>query len=245
MISGCQSRKSGAVRLYLLASLLLHGLLILAAIWMLPRITQTQPEVPEIIVTNLASPLSQKTGGKVMVQPPQPVVPSRTISTSKIPPTPFKTTAPPPSSNPLPVKQSETDRATQVISATVSKQNQYDNVPAQTTHGQSVTAPPQKELAAPQELPFGSASAPSFIKQTAPAYPALARRRGKGGTVLLRLHISKTGQLLKAEVLEDPGYGFAEAALEAVQASSFSPGRHNGKPIAMKATLPIRFTLHE
>lgn len=100
------------------------------------------------------------------------------------------------------------------------------------------------EEGAPQEVLFGSASAPAFLKQVAPVYPALARRRGKGGVVLLRLHISKTGQLTKVDLLEDPGFGLGEAALMAVQASSFTPGYHNGKPVAMRATLPVRFTLH-
>lgn len=94
------------------------------------------------------------------------------------------------------------------------------------------------------DIAFGSASAPSFTKQAVPIYPTLARKRGKEGIVLLKLHISKTGRLTKVDVLEDPGFGFADAAIEAVEASSFAPGYHNGKPVAMQATLPVRFTLH-
>lgn len=93
------------------------------------------------------------------------------------------------------------------------------------------------------EAVFGSTGAPAFSKQVPPVYPALARRRGREGAVLLRLHISKTGQLTRAEVIEDPGHGFAEAALEAVHASQFSPGQLHGKAVAMKAILTIRFTL--
>jgi protein TonB len=248
MTSGCQNRKSGAVRFYLLASLLLHGLLILTAIWMLPSIIQKQPESPELIMTSLTSPLSKNTDGKVVVHTPQPVSPVSAIPPAAQQPAPFQTRAPAPG-NLLTLKRSDASKGAQDTTVIVAKQNQSDNVLHQITRGQATTAPSQKETTGgtsqPQELPFGSASAPAFIKQVAPVYPALARRRGKGGTVLLRLHISKTGQLLKTEVLEDPGYGFAEAALEAVQTSSFSPGRHNGKPITMKATLPIRFALHE
>lgn len=91
---------------------------------------------------------------------------------------------------------------------------------------------------------FGSVNGPSFRTQIQPSYPALAKRRTKQGTVLLRLSISETGQLTSVEVLENPGYGFAEAALEAVYASSFTPGYRHGKPVAMQAILPIRFTLH-
>jgi len=96
---------------------------------------------------------------------------------------------------------------------------------------------------APQEMAFGSASGPAFRRQAVPVYPALAKRRNKEGVVLLRLSISETGQLTRLEVLEDPGYGFAEAAQEALRSSSFTPAHHNGKPVAVRATLPVRFNL--
>jgi protein TonB len=99
------------------------------------------------------------------------------------------------------------------------------------------------DTAAPKEMSFGSTNGPAFRTQAIPAYPALARRHGKEGVVLLRLNISKTGQLTQIEVLQDPGYGFSDAAHEAVRNSSFMPARHNGKPVAVWATLPIRFTL--
>lgn len=92
-------------------------------------------------------------------------------------------------------------------------------------------------------MAFGSASGPAFRRQTTPAYPALAKRRNKEGVVLLRLSISETGQMTRLEVLEDPGYGFAEAAQEAIRSSSFTPAHHNGKPVAVRAILPIRFNL--
>ncbi len=92
-------------------------------------------------------------------------------------------------------------------------------------------------------MAFGSASGPAFRRQAVPVYPALAKRRNKEGVVLLRLSISETGQLTRLEVLEDPGYGFSEAAQEAVRNSSFTPARHNGKPVAVRAVLPIRFAL--
>ena len=92
-------------------------------------------------------------------------------------------------------------------------------------------------------MTFGSAGGPAFRKQSHPVYPSLARRRGKEGVVVLKLSISETGHLTHVELLEDPGHGFAEAAIEAVRSSSFSPAHYNGKPVAIQATLPIRFTL--
>jgi protein TonB len=145
-----------------------------------------------------------------------------------------------------PIKRSETPPETAATPALNLKQSKG------TTAAKQDTGPPPPMLPAattgsgritPQETSFGSAYGPAFKKQAQPVYPSLAKRRGKEGVVLLRLSISETGQLTRLEVLEDPGYGFAEAAQEAVRGSSFTPAHHNGKPVAVRATLPIRFSL--
>ncbi len=93
------------------------------------------------------------------------------------------------------------------------------------------------------DVSFGGINGPSFNKQVQPVYPALAKRRGREGVVKLRLSITETGHLTSAELLEDPGFGFGAAALDAVRRSSFNPARHNGRPVAVKAVLPVRFAL--
>lgn len=95
----------------------------------------------------------------------------------------------------------------------------------------------------PLDRPFGSPDGPGFQHQVLPDYPATARRRGREGVVLLRLTISETGQLSRVELLQDPGHGFASAALEAIKRSRFTPARENGRPVAVRTTLPIRFQL--
>lgn len=95
----------------------------------------------------------------------------------------------------------------------------------------------------PKEVEFGSIDGPKFSKRELPKYPLFAKKLGKEGRVLLRLHIDRDGRLVNLEVLEDPGYGFAESAVEAIKKSSFLPAKENGIPIASKALLPIRFTL--
>lgn len=95
------------------------------------------------------------------------------------------------------------------------------------------------------DLGFGSGNGPSFITRAPMQYPLAARRMGREGKVLLRLTLDERGRLLKVEVLENPGYGFADAAIGAIKKSRFSPGRINDKPVASRARLPIRFTLQE
>jgi len=108
---------------------------------------------------------------------------------------------------------------------------------------------PQIQVGAPAnsgpagEVAFGSASGPSFLQRALPTYPMVARRFNKEGKVVLRLTINEYGSLTNIEVLEDPGYGLASAAVEAVKKSRYYPARHGGRPVMAKAILPVRFTL--
>lgn len=90
---------------------------------------------------------------------------------------------------------------------------------------------------------FGTASGPRFIHREVPVYPQVARRLGKEGKVVLRLTIDEKGELVNIEVLEGASYGFTEAAIEAVKKSKFAPAIKNGKPVASRAILPVRFIL--
>lgn len=93
------------------------------------------------------------------------------------------------------------------------------------------------------ESKFGDTGSPAFIHQEIPVYPLLARRLGKEGKVLLKLLIDTTGKLQNIEVVEYAGFGFTEAAIEAVKKSTYAPGYRNGERVAMKALLPVRFQL--
>lgn len=94
-----------------------------------------------------------------------------------------------------------------------------------------------------QVVEFGSGEGPKFLRRTLPIYPVMARRIGKEGRVVLRLTIDEKGNLSNVEVIENGGYGFAEAAVDGVKKSSFLPALKDGKPIASRAILPIRFSL--
>ena len=95
----------------------------------------------------------------------------------------------------------------------------------------------------PYVTDFGSATGPAFLRRVMPVYPAQARRLGQEGRVVLRLTIDARGNLLKVVVLQGPGFGFEEAAVEAVKRSSFRPAMVNGQAVASSARLPIRFAL--
>ncbi|MDC7231446.1 MAG: energy transducer TonB [Sphaerochaetaceae bacterium] len=75
-------------------------------------------------------------------------------------------------------------------------------------------------------------------------YPTLARRQGKEGTVLLRLFIDEKGIIERIIVEDDPGYGFADAAIAAFTNFRVAPAMHDEVPVPVTLLYPIRFSLH-
>lgn len=97
----------------------------------------------------------------------------------------------------------------------------------------------------PFEGEFGAQGSPTYLHKKLPVYPRFAQRIGKEGAVLLRLTLDDRGVLTKVEVMKKAGYGFDEAAVAAVHASSFRPALRNGRPVPCRALLPITFNLQD
>lgn len=95
------------------------------------------------------------------------------------------------------------------------------------------------------ERSLGSPDGPSFLRKVLPVYPALARKLEKEGNVLLCVTIDERGRPVEIEVLRKAGFGFDEEAVKAVQGSTFVPAKKEGKPLACKVLLPIRFVLKQ
>lgn len=74
-------------------------------------------------------------------------------------------------------------------------------------------------------------------------YPALAAKQGLEGTVILELSIDAEGTIRRIVVLKDPGFGFADAAVKALQGVRVKPAQAAGQAVAVRYRYPIRFTL--
>ena len=74
-------------------------------------------------------------------------------------------------------------------------------------------------------------------------YPKMAMKQGIEGVVYLELFIDEAGNIRKVNVLKDPGYGFAEAALAALDGIICKPALMNEEPVAVRFRYPIRFML--
>lgn len=74
-------------------------------------------------------------------------------------------------------------------------------------------------------------------------YPELAKRAGIEGRVFVRAYIAENGVVQKTEVIRSPHDILEESARQAVLATKFNPGVHEGKPVKVQVVVPILFKL--
>jgi protein TonB len=87
-------------------------------------------------------------------------------------------------------------------------------------------------------------ASPLYGVNPPPSYPRLAIRLGKQGVVLLEVFVSASGRVEEVRVATGSGHGILdEAALETVRGWRFAPGLRNGRPVAMRVRVPVRFEL--
>jgi protein TonB len=93
----------------------------------------------------------------------------------------------------------------------------------------------------PIELPHFDVA---YLNNPRPAYPAMARKLGIEGVVLLRVEVSAKGAPEKIVVAQTSGASMLdEAAMKAVQGWTFVPARRGDAAIAHPVEVPIRFQL--
>ncbi|MCY3869031.1 MAG: energy transducer TonB [Gemmatimonadetes bacterium] len=84
---------------------------------------------------------------------------------------------------------------------------------------------------------------PELIKFVNPVYPEMARRAGLQGQVIVAFIVTREGRVIEPRVLKGPEI-FRAAALEAVRQFQFKPAMQNDRGVAVRMTIPIRFSLH-
>jgi protein TonB len=77
-------------------------------------------------------------------------------------------------------------------------------------------------------------------------YPAIARRSGIEGRVILELFVDRTGIVQQVRVVQEnpPGRGFGEAAIKAFSGRRLSPARANGEAVSCRFRWPVTFKLN-
>ena len=93
---------------------------------------------------------------------------------------------------------------------------------------------------APSEPRFDA----DYLQNPAPVYPALSRKRGEHGVVLLRVHVLADGSADQIEIVESSGYSrLDDAAVRAVKRWRFVPAKLGDETVAAWVRVPVRFDL--
>jgi protein TonB len=101
--------------------------------------------------------------------------------------------------------------------------------------------PADPEPPAPRVMPRFDAA---YLQNTPPAYPALARRSGEQGRVLLRVVVRPDGTPETVELRQSSGsQRLDHAALDAVRRWRFVPARQGNTPVTAAVIVPIVFSL--
>ncbi len=114
---------------------------------------------------------------------------------------------------------------------------------------ESVVSRPAAEAPTKPQMPAGpvtlsselSVSCPSL---TAPTYPAISRRMGEEGKLVLRVELDENGRIDSARVINSSGYDrLDKAALDAVRSWRCRPSTRGGQPVRAVALQPFNFVL--
>ncbi|MFZ5724002.1 MAG: energy transducer TonB [Pseudomonadota bacterium] len=91
----------------------------------------------------------------------------------------------------------------------------------------------------PPRIDAAHGSAPPIV------YPALSRRLGETGTVLLHLHVLADGRIGEVKVLRSSGFPrLDKAAADAALRWQLVPARRGDEPVAMWYQWPVKFELN-
>lgn len=103
--------------------------------------------------------------------------------------------------------------------------------------------------AKPAQMPSGPVSLSSELSVScpdlaSPAYPALSRRMGEEGKLVLQVEMDETGRISKAKIIESSGYSRLDnAALSAVKTWRCRPAMRDGHPVPAIALQPFNFVI--
>jgi len=86
---------------------------------------------------------------------------------------------------------------------------------------------------------------PVFQSKIMPVYPESARKLERTSEVILEVYIDAEGRVRKIRVVRSGGEAFDQAAIRALEVSSFAPARINGRPVPVKVLIPYKFSLDQ
>lgn len=116
----------------------------------------------------------------------------------------------------------------------------------------TIQAPPPPPPAPPEPVAAKAPPAPvippqfnaDYLNNPAPRYPALSRRLGEEGRVVLRVLVDERGLPARVELRNSSGHDrLDEVALETVRQWKFVPARRGDVPVSAWVLVPVSFSL--
>jgi len=104
-------------------------------------------------------------------------------------------------------------------------------------------SPLATRLAGIDSEPEPGVTAPEYKFRVEPLYPVIAKNVKMEGEVRLEATINEQGIPLDIVARTNLGFGLEEAAMEALEKTTFYPAMKDGKRISKRVTLRYRFTL--
>ena len=94
------------------------------------------------------------------------------------------------------------------------------------------------------EYPGGMDAMGNFMRQNI-VYPDSLQKKGIGGLVLVSFVIERDGSVEAVKAIRTPHPALGQEGERIVKLMpKWKPGRHDGKPVRVKFTLPIMFRVH-
>ena len=182
-------------------------------------------------------------------QPPAPPAPPTPPAPPPPKPTPPKPTPAPP--RPAPPKPAPAPMPVAIADPTPAPAAPTGVLEPQPAAKPVEAAPAAAPPAAPSAAPPGPAivqpsSDASHLNNPKPVYPAVSKRLGEQGKIVLRVLIGTDGVPQKVEVKQSSGFERLDRqAVDTVTRWRFVPGTRNGVPEAMWYLQPINFVLQQ
>ena len=220
-------------------TLLLHALAVAGAFAVATEAPVREDAKPlEVsLVVQEPAPLAAETPPEPLPPPPVPPPPPPPKAVApKTPPKPREkpveqvkpTPAPAPAPEPVAMAPAATESSQSTIAA--------EPAPPATPVAEVVAPPPP-----PRTAPREDASWAGNVK---PPYPALARRLGEQGQVVLEVLVAEDGSAVEVKIKRSSGSTVLDkAARETALKWRFKPATVGGKPVAEWYTLPFHFNL--
>lgn len=189
--------------------------------------------VPAEVIAELIAPTAPP--------PPQPPTPRAAPALPAPPAAAPKSPAPRPAPAPLAVADAPATPHAPVVAAPAPEPSPTPAPVPAPVAPPAAPAPPAPAAPPRIELPSSNAA---YLQNPAPGYPAISKRMGEQGKVLLRVLIGADGLPQKVELQQSSGYERLDRqAQDAVMRWRFVPGKRNGVAEAMWNVVPINFVL--